>query len=78
MMVLLAGMAEDDDIELTEAEHHAIVGIGNAPTMSAPVPIKEPSVSSRLLEHGYVTINDSGCLSLTLKGKAVYRRGVVA
>jgi hypothetical protein len=54
-----------EEIELTECELLVIVAIGNAPTMSDPARLKEPNLSTRLIEHYFVAMNESGRLART-------------
>jgi hypothetical protein len=56
------------EIEFTREEIAAIKGISSAPTLGLTT-AKEPIVSVRLVEHGYVTKDEAGHLILTTKGK---------
>jgi len=67
-----------EEIELTECELLVIVAIGNAPTMSDPARLKEPNLSTRLIEHYFVAMNESGRLALTPKGWSVYKLGGIS
>ena len=59
-------MTEENEIELTGEELTAMQGIDNAPALGKTT-ASEPHVSKRLVDHGYVTKDESGHLILPSK-----------
>jgi hypothetical protein len=65
-------MAQEHEIEFTRDEVLAMQGINNAPALGETT-ATEPHVSKRLVDHGYVTNDESGHLVLTVKGKRLLK-----
>ena len=61
-------MTQESEIKLTQDEMAALKGISSAPALGLTT-ATEPDVSKRLVKYGYVTKDESGHLTLTIKGK---------
>ena len=59
-------------IEWTADERVALQAIADSPALGQKT-VKEPNVSKRLLDQGYVTKDASGHLVITVKGKRLLR-----